>query len=241
MTACDLSAVTQRVSEWRRCVHLVPLLVCAFTIACSGLGHAQSYFQRSRESYTNVTGVLRRNTVYQTNSESHQQLEWVINHSWSNYELYPLPAQTETNRLMTLSGRDRQVLEELRLLVGARVKVEGRLVEHFRVNEKGETYHDRFHLVITSVTDLEPLPKTSLNSQQAHVLAKRLAASRYDLLGEVALQRSAPPQLLDGRWVWVCRQGIGRGDVEATVTFAENGSSPQFDWRSFSSETYIRR
>jgi hypothetical protein len=160
-------------------------------------------------------------------------------YSWWNYELYPLPGSPQTNQVMTLAGSDHHVLDQLRLLVGERVKVEGRLIEHFIVNEKGERHRDLFHLVITNVTVHEPKPKTNLDSKEAHLLAKRLAASYYDSFTDAELHRSAPPQFRSGQWVWVCRKGSGQSDVEATVTFAENGSSPQFDWQCLTSEVYV--
>jgi hypothetical protein len=217
------------------------LLACALSAAHSGLGQALTDFQNPGEVYTNAIGILRRTTIYPPDSENRELpggtrivLRW-------NYELYPLPGQAETNRVMTLAGRDRHVNDELRLLVGERVKVEGRLIERFMLNEKGERYRYLFHLVITNVMVHEPKPRTNLDSQQAHLLAKRLVASYYDFFSDAALQRSAPPQFRSGRWVWVCRQGSGHSDVEATVTFAEDGSSPEFDWKCLTSEVYVPR
>ncbi len=161
------------------------------------------------------------------------------------YELCPLPGQAETNRIMTLTGRDRKILDELRWLVGKQVKVEGRLIEHSLLNEKGVPYRDLYHLVVTNVTQhgaRKNLVATNLNSRQAHVLARKLAAFHFGhLVGDSAVERSAPPQLISGHWVWAWRRGSGRGDVEAKVSFAQDGSLPRVDWQYFTSETKVPR
>ena len=38
-----------------------------------------------------------------------------------------------------------------------------------------------------------------------------------------------PAHFVNGRWVWVGRQGYGRGDIEATVELAANGSTNSVD------------
>jgi hypothetical protein len=226
-------------------VALRMLLWCALTAADPILGWAQTNFDTTVEVYTNAIGVLRFTTVYPPDSESCQLVGSGRLLSWREYELYPLPGQAETNRIMTLAGDDQKVLDELRWLASEQVRVEGRLIEHSSLNEKGEPYRDLYHLVVTNVTEhgaRKSLVATNLNSQQAHVLAKKLATFHFGhIVEDSAFERSAPPELISGRWVWAWWHGSGRGDVVARVSFAQDGSLPQVDWECFTSEAYMAR
>lgn len=80
-----------------------------------------------------------------------------------------------------------------------------------------------------------------LSQQQAHILAERLAIERHGgEIGEAGIRKSSPPRLIDGEWFWRCRRGSGQGDMEVTVTFAPDGSSPVVGYEFYGSEVYIR-
>ena len=81
-----------------------------------------------------------------------------------------------------------------------------------------------------------------LSQQQAHFLAEKLASAKYGwAIGETGIRHSSPPRLNAGEWFWRWRRGSGQGDMEITVTFAPDGSSPVVDYEYYTGEVYIRR
>ncbi len=68
---------------------------------------------------------------------------------------------------------------------------------------------------------------TALNAQQANSLALRLANEKAQAVLNIEPFRPDPSaQVLQGRWVWNERRGLGFTDVEAIVSFAPDGSDP---------------
>ena len=71
----------------------------------------------------------------------------------------------------------------------------------------------------------------SMTEAQAHAFAKQLATAHYGwVVGAGAFDQSAPPHLGAGRWRWRWRHGSAQGDVHVSVSFAEDGSSPEVLW-----------
>ncbi len=67
----------------------------------------------------------------------------------------------------------------------------------------------------------------SLNPQRASELALRLANEKAQAVYNVQPFLAGPSaQLVQGRWVWNERRGLGFSDIEAIVTFAPDGSEP---------------
>jgi len=77
----------------------------------------------------------------------------------------------------------------------------------------------------------------SLTADQAKTLAMRLAndkvATLYHSRPFVAGQ---PAQIVAGHWLWGARQGFGRGDIQATVEVAMDGSTNHVDLQVFESQ-----
>ena len=77
----------------------------------------------------------------------------------------------------------------------------------------------------------------SLTADQAKTLAMRLAndkaATLYHSQPFVAGQ---PAQFVADHWLWVARQGFGRGDIQATVELAMDGSTNKVDLQVFESQ-----
>jgi hypothetical protein len=77
----------------------------------------------------------------------------------------------------------------------------------------------------------------SLTADQAKTLAMRLAndkvATLYHSRPFVAGQ---PAQIVAGHWLWGARQGFGRGDIQATVEVAMDGSTNHVDLQIFDSQ-----
>ena len=80
----------------------------------------------------------------------------------------------------------------------------------------------------------------SLTADQAKTLAMRLAndkaATLYHSQPFVAGQ---PAQFVTGHWLWVVRQGFGRGDIEATVELATDGSTNSVSLQLFDSQNQM--
>jgi hypothetical protein len=80
-----------------------------------------------------------------------------------------------------------------------------------------------------------------LTPDQAKTLAMRLAndkvATLYHSQPFVAGQ---PAQFVAGHWLWVARQGFGRGDIQATVELAADGSTNSIDLKLFESQNILR-
>ena len=77
----------------------------------------------------------------------------------------------------------------------------------------------------------------SLTTQQATTTAMRLANDKASTLYQhqpfVAGQSA---QFVAGHWLWVARQGFGRGDIQATVEVAMDGSTNHVDLQMFDSQ-----
>lgn len=81
----------------------------------------------------------------------------------------------------------------------------------------------------------------SLTAEQATTTAMRLANDKASTLYQhrpfVAVQ---PAQFVAGHWLWVARQGFGRGDIQATVELAADGSTNSVDLQLFDNENISR-
>lgn len=214
-------------------------LIYALSTVFPVVGQKLNYLGSPAEVFTNAIGVLQCRMVDVPDSTRRELTANQRVRSIRMREFYLLLEQAETNRIMTLTGSDRKILDELSGLAGERVRVEGRLVEFL----KSDLHRELYHLVVTNVTELDVEPKIAgkpLNAAEAHRLARKLARTQFDVFIDRE-KRSAPPRLISGRWVWIYRQGSGRGDVEVQVAFAPDGSSPEVVWQFFSSETYVPR
>jgi hypothetical protein len=78
----------------------------------------------------------------------------------------------------------------------------------------------------------------SLNADQAKTramgLANDKAAALYHSQPFVAGQ---PAQFVAGHWLWRARQGMGHGDIQATVELAMDGSTNNVDLQLFQYDT----
>ena len=81
----------------------------------------------------------------------------------------------------------------------------------------------------------------SLTTEQATTTAVRLANDEASTLYQhrpfVAGQ---PAQFVAGHWLWVARQGFGRGDIQAAVELAADGSTNSVDLQLFDSQNILR-
>lgn len=211
--------------HWKLGSHII---ACVFAVAAYSSANAQDAFHQTEDIYTNAVGILRVTTV----SEDHDFGSGMRPISLRDFELYPQPGLGETNRIMSLAGSDRTILDKLEQLIDQEVMLEGRLVERYTLNEKGESHRWLYHLVVTNVSPTGPgRAPSNLSRDEAHRLARTLLVSHFGLAIEDAeFARSVPPKLISGRWIWVWRRGSGNGDVEVTVTFAKDGSSREFQW-----------
>ena len=82
----------------------------------------------------------------------------------------------------------------------------------------------------------------SLTTEQATTTAMRLANDKASTLYQhrpfVAGQSA---QFVAGHWLWVARQGFGRGDIQATVELAADGSTNSVDLQLFESQNILSR
>jgi hypothetical protein len=81
----------------------------------------------------------------------------------------------------------------------------------------------------------------SLTTEQATTTAIRLANDKASTLYQqqpfVAGQSA---QFVAGHWHWVARRGFGRGDIQATVELAADGSTNSVDLQLFDSQNIFR-
>jgi hypothetical protein len=84
-------------------------------------------------------------------------------------------------------------------------------------------------LLLVGCAGLPPRAQT-MTAEQARILARQLANDEARALcGFQPFQNGAQPLFADGRWTWRDRRACGSTDVEATVTFAANGSAPSVE------------
>jgi len=89
-------------------------------------------------------------------------------------------------------------------------------------------------LIVGSESSLRSAPITAA---QAETLAVRLANDKADkLFHHRPFQDDQPAHLVAGHWVWVGRQGYGRGDFQTTVELAANGSTNNVDLQCLDSQ-----
>jgi uncharacterized protein YcfL len=70
----------------------------------------------------------------------------------------------------------------------------------------------------------------SLTADQAKEVAMRLANDKASTVYHCQPFRDGQPaRVVAGHWVWTDRQGYGRGDIEATVELAMDGSTQNVD------------
>jgi|SRR5450432_405004 hypothetical protein len=82
-----------------------------------------------------------------------------------------------------------------------------------------------------------PRQSASLTADQAKTLAMRLANDKAaTLYHSQPFIISQPAQLVAGHWLWVARQGFGRGDIQAIVEVAMDGSTNHVDLQIFDSQ-----
>jgi hypothetical protein len=78
---------------------------------------------------------------------------------------------------------------------------------------------------------------TSLTPAQATAQAVRLANQKADTLYHCQpFQDGQPVTFTQGRWIWSETRGCGRGDIEAIVELAANGSTNNVDVQYFDNQ-----
>ena len=81
----------------------------------------------------------------------------------------------------------------------------------------------------------------SLTTEQATTTAMRLANDKASTLYQhQPFLPGQPAQFVTGHWLWVARQGFGRGDIQATVELAADGSTNSVDLQLFDSRNISR-
>src|ERR1017187_8589200 len=76
----------------------------------------------------------------------------------------------------------------------------------------------------------------SLTTEQATTIAIRLANDKASTLYQhQPFVAGQPAQFMAGHWLWVARQGFGRGDIQATVELAADGSTNSVSLQLFDS------
>jgi hypothetical protein len=77
----------------------------------------------------------------------------------------------------------------------------------------------------------------SLTADDAKVVAIRLANDKASTLYHCQPFRDGQPaQFVAGHWLWVQQRGFGRGDIQATVQLAMDGSTNNVDLQLFDSQ-----
>ena len=80
----------------------------------------------------------------------------------------------------------------------------------------------------------------SLTAEQAKTLAIRLANDKALTLYHCQPFRDGQPaRFVAGQWVWVDLQGLGHGDIQATVKLAEDGSTISVDVKLLDSRNQL--
>src|SRR3974390_3195422 len=81
----------------------------------------------------------------------------------------------------------------------------------------------------------------SLTSDQATSLAIKLANLKADTTYHFQpFHDGHPARFIRGLWVWCDARGYGRGDVQATVELAANGSTNNVDIEFFDNQNILR-
>src|SRR5215469_716803 len=76
-----------------------------------------------------------------------------------------------------------------------------------------------------------------LTPEQAAAMAMRLANDKASTLYQhQPFMEGHPAQFVEGRWLWVARQGFGHGDIQATVELAKDGSTNKVEVQFFDSQ-----
>jgi hypothetical protein len=79
-----------------------------------------------------------------------------------------------------------------------------------------------------------PVHTEALTAAQAGVLALKLANDQARRLYHCEPFAEGPPAtLIEGRWVWHARHGLGTTDMDATVSFAADGANPDVNVSRF--------
>jgi len=69
-------------------------------------------------------------------------------------------------------------------------------------------------------------PTALLSAEEAKTMAMRLANGKaFTLYHCQPFRDGQPSRFAAGQWVWVGQQGFGRGDIQATVELAADGST----------------
>ena len=81
----------------------------------------------------------------------------------------------------------------------------------------------------------------SLTTEQATTTAMRLANDKaFTLYQHRLFVAGQPAQFVAGHWLWVARQGFGRGDIQAAVELAADGSTNSVYFQLFDSQNILR-
>jgi len=97
----------------------------------------------------------------------------------------------------------------------------------------------------TGAAKPEPTPtaekSASLTAEQAKTVAMRLANDKaFTLYHRQPFRDGQPARFVAGQWVWVDLQGLGHGDIQATVQLAADGSTNSVDLKLLDSQNQSR-
>jgi hypothetical protein len=80
----------------------------------------------------------------------------------------------------------------------------------------------------------------SLTTDQATTIAMRLANDKASTLYQhQPFVAGQPAQFVAGHWLWMARQGFGRGDIQATVELAADGSTNSVGLQLFDDQNQV--
>src|SRR5215471_4646482 len=83
--------------------------------------------------------------------------------------------------------------------------------------------------------------RASLSAEQAAAQAVHLANDKaFTLYQRRPFQPGPPAQFVAGHWIWSDRRGVGRGDMEATVELATDGTPRNVDVTLLDSQPILR-
>jgi uncharacterized protein YcfL len=82
---------------------------------------------------------------------------------------------------------------------------------------------------------------TSLTSLQATTLAMKLANDKASAAYNChPFKKQEPILFLQGHWLWIGREGLGHGDIQATVDLAADGSTNNVVLQLLSNQYFLK-
>src|ERR1043166_919139 len=85
-------------------------------------------------------------------------------------------------------------------------------------------------LLLAACTKTTATRHVSLTAEQATILARKLANERAKSLYKCEpFHNGSEVRLVEGHWLWRCREAQGRADIEALVELKADGTEPRIE------------